>query len=115
VAERGTTVLIASHQLANVEQIADHICIIDDGRAVVGDSLDGLKASYRRVHLVFDGEPPEGAFAGARREGRTLSLLASRNLIEVVARAKAMNACSIDVQPVTLKDIFLECSKGAPS
>ena len=82
---------------------------------VVSDSLDELKASYRRLHLVFDGDPPMGGFEGARRDGRTLSLLASRNVDEIVARAKAMNVRSVDVQPVTLKDIFLESSKGAPS
>jgi ABC-2 type transport system ATP-binding protein len=115
VAEQGTTVFFSSHQLANVEQIVDHICIIDQGRAVVSGSLDELTASYRRVHLVFDGDPPKDGFEAARRDGRTLSLLASRDVAAIVARAKAMNARSVDVQPVTLKEIFLETSKGAPS
>jgi ABC-2 type transport system ATP-binding protein len=115
VAEEGTTVFFSSHQLANVEQIADHVCIIDQGRVLVSDSLDALRASYRRVRLVFEGEAPEDGFEGARRDGRTLSLLASRNVDEIVARAKAMNARSVDVQPVTLKDIFLESAKGAQS
>ena len=114
VAEQGTTVFFSSHQLASVEQIADHVCIIDQGRTVVSDSLDELKASYRRVHLVFDGDPPTYGFERARRDGRTLSLLASRNVDQIVARAKAMNARSVDVHAVTLKDIFLETSKGAP-
>jgi ABC-2 type transport system ATP-binding protein len=68
VAEQGTTVVFSSHQLADVEQIADHVCIIDQGRAVVNDSLDELKSSYRRVHLVFEGEPPVDGFEGARRD-----------------------------------------------
>ena len=115
VAEQGTTVFFSSHQLANVEQIADRICIIDQGRAVVCDSLDELKASYRRVHLVFDGDPPPDAFEGARRDGRTLSLLAIQNVDEIVARARAMNVRSVDVRPVSLKEIFLESSKGVTS
>jgi ABC-2 type transport system ATP-binding protein len=114
VAEEGVTVFFASHQLANVEQIADHVCFIDQGRALLSDSVDTLKGSYRRVSVVFDAEAPELGFEGARRDGRSLSLLASRNLEEIVARAKAMDARSVDVQPVTLKDIFLECSKGGP-
>lgn len=113
VADQGTTVFFASHQLAHVEQIADHVCIVEQGRTVVSDSLDELTASYRRVRLVFDGEAPEDGFEGARRDGRTLSLLARRNVDEIVARAKARNARSVDVQPVTLKDVFLESAKGA--
>jgi len=79
VAEEGTTVFFSSHQLASVEQIADHVCIID------------------------------------QRDGRTLSLPAIPNVDEIVARAGASSVRSVDVQPVTLKDIFLESSKGAPS
>jgi ABC-2 type transport system ATP-binding protein len=115
VAEQGTTVFFSSHQLASVEQIADHVCIIEQGRAVVSDSLDELLASHRRVQLVFEGEPPAYGFEKARRDGRTLSLLARGNVDEIIARAKGMHARSIDVHPVTLKDIYLESSKGAPS
>jgi ABC-2 type transport system ATP-binding protein len=115
VAEQGTTVFFSSHQLAGVEQIADRICIVDEGRTVVCDSLDELKAGYRRVRLVFDGEPPALGFERARRDGRTLSVLARGNADEIVARARAMNARSVDVQPLTLKEIFLESSKGAGS
>jgi len=113
VAEQGTTVFFASHQLAHVEQIADHVCIVDRGRALVNDSLDSLLASHRRVLIVFGGEAPKDAFEGARRDGRTLSLLASGDVLGIVARAKALNARSVDVQPATLKEIFLESAKGA--
>jgi ABC-2 type transport system ATP-binding protein len=114
-AEQGTTILFSSHHLANVEQIADRICIIEQGRLVVNDSLDDLKSSYRRVSLVFEGEAPAEGFEGARRDGRTLSLLVGRRLDEVIARAHSLHVRSVDVQPVTLKEIFLEGSKGVPS
>ena len=114
-AEQGTTILFSSHQLANVEQIADRICIIEQGRLVVNDSLDDLKSSYRRVSLVFEGEAPAEGFEGARRDGRTLSLLVGRRLDEVIARAHSLHVRSVDVQPVTLKEIFLEGSKEVTS
>lgn len=111
-ADQGATIFFSSHQVEEVEQIADHICMIEEGRVLVNDSLDELRASYRRVHLVFDGEAPEDGFAGARKDGRTLSLLVAGNPDQVVERARSLRARSIDFAPVTLKEIFLDRAKG---
>ena len=45
VAERGVTVFFSSHQIAEVERIADHVVIIDRGRAVLDGSLDDMRAA----------------------------------------------------------------------
>jgi ABC-2 type transport system ATP-binding protein len=109
----GTTVLFSSHQLADVDQIADHIAIVDRGRVVVNGALDDVRASYRRIQLVFDGEAPEAAFkspgvVAARREGRVLSVLSRSGEEGVAAEARALNPKSVEILPVTLKEIFLE-------
>jgi ABC-2 type transport system ATP-binding protein len=109
----GTTVLFSSHQLADVEQIADRITIVDRGRVVVDGGLDDLRAAYRRIQLVFDGAAPEVAFktkgvVSVRREGRVLSVLCRAGETDVVAEARALNPKGVDVLPVTLKEIFLE-------
>ena len=105
--------LFSSHQLADVEQIADHIAIVDRGRVVVDGALDDLRAAYRRIQLVFDGAAPEVAFkakgvVSLRREGRVLSVLCRAGEADVVAEARALNPKGVDVLPVTLKEIFLE-------
>jgi ABC-2 type transport system ATP-binding protein len=112
-AAEGTTVLFSSHQLADVDQIADHVAIVDRGRIVVDGALDDVRAAYRRIQLVFDGAAPDAAFksrgvVGTRREGRVLSVLSNAGEEGVVAEARALNPRSIDVHPVTLKEIFLE-------
>jgi ABC-2 type transport system ATP-binding protein len=109
----GTTVLFSSHQLADVEQIADQIAIVDRGRVVVDGALDDLRAAYRRIQLVFDGAAPDARLASRgvvslRREGRVLSVLCRAAEADVVAEARALSPKSVDVLPVTLKEIFLE-------
>jgi ABC-2 type transport system ATP-binding protein len=109
----GTTVLFSSHQLANVEQIADRVAIVDRGRIVVDGALDDLRASYRRIQLVFNGTAPDVAFkskgvVSLRREGRVLSVLCSAGEADVIAEARALNPSAVDVLPVALKEIFLE-------
>ena len=109
----GTTVLFSSHQLADVDQIADHVAIVDRGRVVVDGALDDVRARYRRIQLVFDGEAPDAAFKSAvvvsvRREGRVLSVLSRCGADAVLAEAQALKPRSAEVLPLTLKEIFLE-------
>jgi ABC-2 type transport system ATP-binding protein len=113
VASEQMTVFFSSHQIAEVEQIADHIAIIDRGRAVLAGTLDDLRERYRRIQIVFDGDAPEPAFRSPgveriRRKGRVLTLLTSAGPDQVVHEARGLNPVSIDVTPVSLKDIFLE-------
>jgi ABC-2 type transport system ATP-binding protein len=113
VAGEEMTVFFSSHQIAEVEQIADRIAIIDRGRAVVSGALDDLKENFRRVQLVFDRDAPDAAFrtpgiARVRRKGRVLSVLSSAGADGVLEEARQLNPVSIDVAPVTLKEIFLE-------
>jgi len=113
VASEEMTVFFSSHQIAEVDQIADHIAIIDRGRAVVTGPLDDLREHYCRIQLVFDGDAPEMAFRApgvtrVRRKGRVLTVLSSAGSDGVLDEARALGPVSVDVMPVTLKDIFLE-------
>ena len=109
----GKTVLFSSHQLADVEQIADHVAIVDRGRVVVDGALDEVRARYKRVQLVFDGDAPDAAFkargvVATRKQGRVLSVLSGAGEEGIVAEARALKPKAVDVLPVTLKEVFLE-------
>jgi len=113
VAQGETTIFFSSHQIAEVEQIADRIAIVDRGRAVLAGALDDLRESFRRVQLVFDREAPQAAFRAAgvarvRRQGRVLTVIASGGAESILDEARALGPVSVDVAPVTLKEIFLE-------
>ncbi len=111
-ATEGTTIFFSSHQLAEVEQIADRVAIVDCGRKVVDGALDDLKVHYQRLRVVFESEPAPIAWApGAdhvRQEGRTVSILASRNVEVIVEQARSYPGASVERFPVSLKEIFLE-------
>src|SRR5438132_7808481 len=62
LAADGVTIFFSSHQIAEVERVADHICILDNGRLLVNASLDALRQSYRRIDLVFAVAPPGREF-----------------------------------------------------
>jgi ABC-2 type transport system ATP-binding protein len=113
VAGEELTVFFSSHQIGEVEQIADRVTIIDRGRDAVSGALDDLRENYRRIRLVFDGEAPEAAFQApgvvhVERNGRSLTVLSSAGAGPIVEEARALAAISVDVVPVTLKEIFLE-------
>jgi ABC-2 type transport system ATP-binding protein len=113
VANEEVTVFFSSHQIAEIEQIADRVVIVDGGRAVVAGALDDIRENFRRIQLVFDGEAPAAAFRSpgverVRRSGRVLTVLASAGADPIVGEARALGPVTVDVGPVTLREIFLE-------
>jgi ABC-2 type transport system ATP-binding protein len=112
-ASSGTTMFFSSHQLAEVELIADHIGIIEQGKMIVTGSLDDMKAQYQRLQVVFANavELPARWADGVesvRQEGRVVSILASHNVEAIVEQARSLPGTAVERFPVTLKEIFLE-------
>ena len=117
VAGEEMTVFFSSHQIAEVDQIADRVAILDRGRAVVTGALDDLRERFRRIQLVFDHDAPAIAFRApgverVRRQGRVLTVLSSAGADRIVDEARALGPVTVDVVPVTLKEIFLETVVG---
>jgi ABC-2 type transport system ATP-binding protein len=112
----GTAVFFSSHQIAEVDRVADHVCMLHQGQLVLDASLDDLRESYRRIDLVFPSLPNASDFwlegvQDVRIRNHQMSVIASRNAEDVVARAHDFRANSIEVTPVGLREIFLEKAK----
>jgi ABC-2 type transport system ATP-binding protein len=117
VANEGTTVFFASHQIAEIEQISDHVVIIDRGRAVLEGALDDLRQAHRRVELVFEGDAPAVQFHSpgvvrVERRGRVLTVFASSGAEQIIEEARPLGPVSAEAHRVTLKEIFLELVSG---
>jgi ABC-2 type transport system ATP-binding protein len=114
----GTSIFFSSHQLSEVERVADRVLVIDRGRLVMNTLLSEVLNNYRRITVEFAAQGPVPAFslAGVERvrvTGRQASLLASSNVGGIVNHALSVNA-AVQVAPVTLRDVFLEVVKEAP-
>ena len=111
----GTAVFFSSHQIAEVERVADQVCILHQGRLVMDASLDDLRLSYRQIDMVFPSMPAglqsqlelEGV-ESIRSSGHQMSIFASRNADAIMERARDLHAGSIEVAPVGLREIFLQ-------
>src|SRR5437773_1378895 len=95
----GTSIFFSSHQIAEVERVADHVCIIDHGRLVADTSLDLVREKYRRITLGFSTAPPAVDFANEtigsiRSDGRQITLVATRNADAIIDRANRLGAVS---------------------
>ena len=111
----GTTVFFSSHQIAEVERIADRVCIIDGGRLAADLSLDYMRQEYRRITLGFSGDPPSLFTArhvpGIERvttSGRQIQVLVSANADALVAEARRASPVAVDVSTVGLREVFLD-------
>lgn len=119
LAAEGTTVFFSSHQIAEVEQVADHILMIDRGKLVLDASLDRIKEQYRQIQAVFPGpvEERDLRLPGIERvhlDGKSASFVASHNVNSIVEHVRMLRAGSVDVLPISLKEIFLEKVKTRP-
>jgi ABC-2 type transport system ATP-binding protein len=109
----GATVFFSTHQISDVERVADQVFIMNGGCLVFDGRLEQLRESCRRVNLVFPGRAPaqEMNVDGVRKiwaDGHCLSLLTEGNLEAITGKAHSLGALSIDVQSVNLREWFLE-------
>ena len=110
VAERGTTVLVSSHNLRELEDVCDHVGIMDKGRMLLERPLAALQENTVKIQLALpDGaELPEGLdILHETRTGRLRQLILRGNGDELSAKLSACNPFFLDVLPLSLEEIFI--------
>lgn len=116
VAENGTTVLISSHNLRELEDVCDHVGIIHKGRTMLERSLTELQENIVKVQLVMnDGSRlPDGLhILHEAKSGKIKTLIIRGKSEEIDARIAAANPLFYDMVPLTLEEIFIYELGGA--
>ena len=106
VAERGTTVLISSHNLRELEDICDHVGIMDHGRMLLEKSLADMQGSTVKLQIV--GEIPGGLeVLPESKSGRLATYILRGSAAEVAAAVEQSKPAYFDVLPLSLEEIFI--------
>ncbi len=116
VAERGTTVLVSSHNLRELEDVCDHVGIVDRGKMLLERSLSDLQENMVKIQAVFrEGQaiPPELDVVHTSSTGRLQQLVIRGKADEVSRIIEETEPVYMDVIPLTLEEIFIYEMGGA--
>ena len=121
VSERGMTVLVSSHNLRELEDVCDHVGIMNRGRVLLERSLSELQDNTVKMQVVFSGEPPRLASGEAEgftvlhesAVGRVHTIILRGAQREIEQRLAAYQPVFMEAVPLTLEEIFIYELGGA--
>ncbi len=106
VAQWGATVLVSSHNLRELEDVCDHVGIMDHGRMLLERSLADMQGNTTKLQIV--GPAPDGLEILHESASGRLNTYIVRGAPETVsALAQAANPVYFDVLPLSLEEIFI--------
>ena len=112
VAEREMTVVVSSHNLRELEDVCDHVGIMNKGKVIIERSLSDLQGNVTKIQIACEGEVPKLAeglkVLHQSNIGRVHTLIVRGNPDEAVAYLTAGKENAIvDVLPLSLEEIFI--------
>ena len=116
VEQYGTTVLVSSHNLRELEDVCDHVGIMNHGKMLLERSLSELQEDLVKLQLAYSdgGALPEGLeIVHESSTGRLRQLILRGKAEELTERIAATAPLFLDVVPLSLEEIFIYELGGA--
>ncbi len=111
VSENGLTVLVSSHNLRELEDVCDHVGIMNNGKILIERSLDELQTSITKIQVAFSGDmpalPPEIQVLKKISSGRVHTLIVKGEPRLAEKTIGQLSPLIMDVLPLTLEEIFI--------
>ncbi len=117
VAERGTTVLVSSHNLRELEDVCDHVGIMNKGKVLLERSLSELQDNTVKLQVVYPAEEPtlpaELKILHRSHVGRVYTYIIRGNSEQIRQRMQICQPLLLEAIPLTLEEIFIYEMGGA--
>ena len=112
VAEHGTTVLVSSHNLRELEDVCDHVGILSRGKVLIERSLSELQGNVVKMQVVFQERempqlPEDLEVLHVSQVGRIHTLIVRGRADEVTNRLAVYTPILMEALPLTLEEIFI--------
>lgn len=112
VAERGTTVLVSSHNLRELEDVCDHVGILNKGRVLLERSLSDLQDNTVKLQVAYQGVtepvlPAELNILHRSHVGRVYTYIVRGSSQEIMRRMQITEPVLLESIPLTLEEIFI--------
>ena len=112
VAQRGTTVLVISHNLRELEDVCDHVGILSHGKVLLERSLTDLQDNVVKLQVAFNQPelpqlPKDMNILHIGQLGRVYTLIVRGNPSEIKSRMAAYSPILLEALPLSLEEIFI--------
>lgn len=112
VAERGTTVLVSSHNLRELEDVCDHVGILNKGRVLLERSLSDLQDNTVKLQVAYQGVtepvlPAELNILHRSHVGRVYTYIVRGSREDILRRMQITEQVLLESIPLTLEEIFI--------
>ncbi len=111
VSEYGTTVLVSSHNLRELEDVCDHVGIMSKGRVLLERSLSDLQENIVKLQVVWQGDAPvlpaELEVLHTSNVGRVYTYIVRGSAQSVTGRLIAYEPLMMEALPLSLEEIFI--------
>ncbi|WP_186429776.1 ABC transporter ATP-binding protein [Clostridium sp. BSD9I1] len=117
VAEKGTTIIISSHNLSNVERICDTVAILNNGKVTAVSSIDDMKNKIKKLQVAFKAAIKEEELkihgvVKIENVGRVYNIVTTDYGAELIDKINSLNPLFVEELDLSLEDIFIYTIEG---
>ncbi len=111
VIDRGSSAIITSHSLRELEDTCDQLALLHRGGLVLESDIQNIKTNRFKVQVAFAGDYDDSYFEGldivrSTRHGSVTNMIVMGDRDEAVNRLSVHNPMLLDILPLTLEEVF---------